>query len=211
MKNIIIIGARGYGREYYQSSSQHSDYGKAFTIKGFLDDKSDALNGFDGYPPILSSVEDYIVQADDVFVCALGNSYARAKYIDIIRKKNGKFHSSIHPTAIICDGVELGEGITISQFCTISANVKIGDFTTVQAYSTFGHDAQIGKFCSIEAYTFLGGFAQIGNYVTLHTRATILPHIKVGDNSIVGAGSVVIKNVKENITVFGNPAKKIEF
>ena len=57
----------------------------------------------------------------------------------------------------------------------------------------------------------MGGFSRIGDNVTLHTRATILPHVKVGDNSIVGAGSVVLRNVKSNITVFGVPAKKISF
>ena len=69
----------------------------------------------------------------------------------------------------------------------------------------------IGKYCEVESYSFMGGFAKIGDNVTLHTRATILPHVKVGDNAVVGAGSVVLRNVKENITVFGVPAKKVEF
>ena len=57
----------------------------------------------------------------------------------------------------------------------------------------------------------MGGGSCIGNHVTLHTRATILPHVKVGNSAIVGAGSIVLRNVKEGITVFGNPAKKVEF
>jgi sugar O-acyltransferase (sialic acid O-acetyltransferase NeuD family) len=211
MKNILIIGARGYGREYHEVIKGYPQYGKKFVIKGFLDDKSTALDGFAGYAPILSSVEDYQIQKYDIFVCALGDSHAKAKYIDIIKKKGGHFISLVHPTAIVYDTAELGEGVIICPFCIISANVKIGDFTTVQPFSNFGHDSQIGKFCSIESYSFLGGFTQIGDYATLHTRSTILPHIKIGDNAIVGAGSVVIKNVKPNTTVFGVPAKKIEF
>ena len=211
MKNILIIGARGYGREHHEGLKLYPGYNKDFVIKGFLDDKQDALNDFPGYAPILSSVEDYEIQEGDVFICALGDAQIKTKYIQLIKNKGGCFMTLIHPAAIVHDKVEVGEGVIISQFCSISPNVKIGDFTTIQPFSNFGHDTQIGKFCSIESYTFLGGFAQVGDLVTLHTRATILPHIKVGDGSIVGAGSVVIKNVKENTTVFGNPATKLKF
>ena len=57
--------------------------------------------------------------------------------------------------------------------------------------------------------SFVGGFVKIGNFVTVHTGAKVLPRLKVGDNSVIGAGSVVTKNVPEGCTVFGNPAKVI--
>jgi sugar O-acyltransferase (sialic acid O-acetyltransferase NeuD family) len=217
MKNILIIGARGFGREHYKLLHTFPEYGKEFVVKGFLDDKSDALDGFPGYAQILSSVEDYQIQTDDVFVCALGDAHAKAKYIEIIRNKGGRFMTLIHPTAIVYDTAEIGEGVVVSPYCMISANVRIEEFTTIQPFCNFGHDAHIGKCCSIESYAFLGGFAQIGDYVTLHTRATILPHVEVGDNAVVGAGSVAIKNVIQGTTVFGVPARfgvpaqKIEF
>ena len=43
------------------------------------------------------------------------------------------------------------------------------------------------------------------------SSATILPRIKIGNDAIIGAGSVVVRNVEENTTVFGNPAKKISY
>ncbi len=211
MKNIIIIGARGYGREFYEGLKTYLQFGKEYVVKGFLDDKADAFCGFKGYAPILSSVENYEIKKSDIFICALGDVNAKEKYIEIIKNKGGSFLTLIHPTSIVFDKVELGEGVVIMPFCIISANVKIGKFSTIQPYSNIGHDSLIGDFCSIESFSFLGGFSQLGNYVTLHTRSTIMPHLKIGDNSIVGAGSVVLKNVKQNTTVFGVPAKKIEY
>ena len=73
MKNLIIIGARGFGREYCNSLKLYENYGKEFIIKGFLDDKVEALDVFSGYPPILSSVEEYEIEEDDIFTCALGD------------------------------------------------------------------------------------------------------------------------------------------
>ena len=211
MKNLLIIGARGFGREYYNGLVLSKDYGKTFIVKGFLDDKSDALSSFEGYPPILNSVEDYVIEPDDVFTCALGDPKYRKKYVSIIKEKGGTFLPLISSQSIIHPNAQIGEGVMISAFCSISANTKIGDFTTIQPFCNIGHDAVIGDFCALESYSFMGGFSSIGNDVTLHTRTTILPHIKVGDAAVVGAGSVVIRNVKPGITVFGVPAKKVEF
>lgn len=45
--------------------------------------------------------------------------------------------------------------------------------------------------------------------VFIDSKATILPQKEIEQNSIIGAGSVVIRKVKSNTTVFGNPAKRI--
>ena len=73
MKNLLIIGARGFGREVYSLAKEAQGYHKEFVVKGFLDDKADALNGMGNYPPIIDSVEHYLPEEDDVFVCALGD------------------------------------------------------------------------------------------------------------------------------------------
>ena len=70
MKQLLIIGARGFGREVYNLFLACKAAGLEMCCKGFLDDKKDALDGYKNYPPIISSVEDYIIQEDDVFICA---------------------------------------------------------------------------------------------------------------------------------------------
>jgi sugar O-acyltransferase (sialic acid O-acetyltransferase NeuD family) len=211
MKQLLIIGARGFGRENCTSIMMRPDYGSDYIIKGFLDDKATALDGFDNYPPIIGPVESYQIEKDDVFFCALGSSKWRKYYTEIIKSRGGRFISFIHPTAIVHPNAKLGEGIWVSSFCVISSNTIIGDSTVILPHSNIGHDAQVGNYCTIESYSFMGGFSQVGDMVTLNTRSTILPHIKVGEGANVGAGSVVIRNVKPNITVFGVPAKKIEY
>jgi serine acetyltransferase len=57
----------------------------------------------------------------------------------------------------------------------------------------------------------IAGFSVIADEATIYVRSTILDRIKIGQGATVGAGSVVLRNVKEGVSVFGNPAKKIEF
>lgn len=206
MKNLLIVGARGFGREVYSLAKQCHGYKKDFIIKGFLDDDQSALEGFENYPPIICSVEDYQVEESDLFIIALGAVAYKKKYSELVIQKGGAFISLVHPTSIINDNVIIGEGVIIGQYSTISNNVVIGNHVTVQNFSAFGHDVKTGDYCSFGAFTFLGGFVEIEELVTLHPRSSVLPHKKVKRGAIVGAGSVVIRNVLENVTVHGNPA-----
>ena len=66
MKHLLIIGARGFGREIYRSFIHTKPYiEKEIDVKGFLDDKADALDGLKGeWPPIIGAVETYEIQRD---------------------------------------------------------------------------------------------------------------------------------------------------
>ena len=57
----------------------------------------------------------------------------------------------------------------------------------------------------------MGGYSVLGDTTTIQTNSIILPHVKVGNDCTVGAGAVVIKKVKDGITVYGNPAKVLKF
>lgn len=210
MQNLIIIGARGWGREVLWSMKEFESRG-IFKIKGFLDDDSHALDGLRGdFPPILSSVEKYDIQEDDLFFCALGEPYWRKYYADIISSKGGHFYTYISPKAIVSPNAIIGEGSYIAANSTISDNVTIGKQVIIQSLCTLGHDVIIGDYVSIEAYCFLGGYSEVGEQTSIHVRSTIIRHKKVGQNASVGAASVVLRNVKDNSHVYGNPAVKID-
>tara|TARA_B110000208_G_scaffold178287_1_gene226142 strand:+ start:139 stop:768 length:630 start_codon:yes stop_codon:yes gene_type:complete len=209
MKNLIIIGARGFGREVFSLAKQCKGFNKEYSIKGFLDDKRDALDTFANYPPILSSVETYTIKKEDVFVCALGDVVFKEKYVNLILQKGGAFMNLIHPNVTINSNCTIGKGLIILNHVIITNDCFLEDFITIQPFSLIGHDVYIGSYCHLNAYSFMGGYSILEDMVTLHTKATILPHKKVGKLSTVGASSLVIKNVKPNITVFGSPAKKI--
>lgn len=211
MKNLIIIGARGFGREVYDLATQCSGFNIEYVIKGFLDDKTDALDGFENYPAIISSVEDYKIEEDDVFVCALGTVKWKKYYAELIMVKGGSFINLIHPSTKLNTNAVVGTGLLVFMYANISNDCIIEDFVTIQGYVGLGHDTKIRKWVHVSSYSFTGGFVVLEEESTLNTRATVLPHVIVRKGATVGAASLVIRNVKENTTVFGVPAKKLEF
>lgn len=72
MKHLIIIGAGNFGREVFSWAAQCNEYNIDWTLKGFLDDRPNILNNFPGYGRILASVDNYVPETDDLFICALG-------------------------------------------------------------------------------------------------------------------------------------------
>lgn len=211
MKNLLIIGARGWGREVYDIAKACIDAGADFSVKGFLDDKADALTGYENYPPIIGPVETYEIQKDDVFICALGDVHYKKLYADMILGKGGTFISLIHPTSVIGTNAKIGNGCVVGAYANLSNDTRIGDFVTISIRAGMGHDSTIGNFTHIGASCAISGFVTIGGSVTMHPGCVIVPHRKIGDNAVIGTGSVVLGNVKADVTVFGNPAKKIDF
>lgn len=211
MKQLLIIGARGWGREVYDIAKACIAAGAEFMVKGFLDDKSDALDGYDNYPPILGPVETYDVKPDDVFVCALGDVSYKKHYADIIESKGGMFVSLIHPTAILGNNAHIGVGCVVGAYANLSNDTRIGDFVTFSIKAGMGHDSSIGDYSHIGGFTNISGFVAIGEMVTVHPCCNILPHKKIGDKAVIGTSSVVLTNVKMGKTVYGNPAREFEF
>ena len=209
MKQLLIIGARGYGRGVYDIARAMPSYGNEFEVKGFLDDKFDALDSYTNYPPIISSVESYKIQKDDVFVCALGDVSYKKKYVSIILEKKGTFFTIIHPSAHLGNNVKMGIGCIIGYNSQIDCDVVLGNFVNIQTNVVVGHDSTIEDWSIMDCFSFTGGFVHVGQSVTIHTGAKILPHRILGNNSIINAGSIVIRDVKEGATVMGNPAKEL--
>lgn len=210
MQNLIIVGARGLGREVLELATDCiSDACLDMTIKGFLDDNQAVLSECQNTIPVISSVEEYKPISGDVFITALGDTRIREKYVSILNSKRCRFINLIHPTAIIGQRLKIGMGNIIGPYVQISCDVAIGSHTLIQSHSILGHDVSFGDYSNAHAFTFLGGNVAIEKGVTLGTRSSILPNAVVESQSKVGACSLVLKKVGRGTTVFGIPAKKI--
>jgi len=209
MRHLVIIGAGGYGREVFGLATGSGGFGETFDVKGFLDGRPDALDGFAGYPPVVGSPEAYVPEPDDVFITALGSIASRRKCAKLIEDRGGRFVSLVHKTATLGPNVVIGEGTLVAPNAFLSADARIGRHAAVFHGSSIGHDVRIGDFAHVYAQCSVGGAVRIGEGASIYPGAVIAPRRTIGENAVVGAGSTVFLNVKPGISVFGSPAKPI--
>ena len=211
MKQLIIIGAGGCGREVLQWARDINRAEQRYLIKGFLDNDRNALNGRICSTPILAAVDDYEPQQDDVFVCAIGNGKTRRMITERLKEKGARFETLIHPTAVVADTARLGEGVIIYPFALISDNAVLGDHCIINMHSSVAHDSVLGDFCTVSAHCDITGMCRLGENVFMGTTSNMVPGVTIGDDVYICAGSTVMNRVRKGRKVLGNPAQIIDW
>lgn len=199
MREVRILGAGGLGRELFHWASVCG-----FSPVGFIDDNAAALDDFPGYPPVCGGVADAPV--DLPLLCGIGQNSVRVRCVEILLTRGARFLSCVHPRAELLPGCVLGAGAVVAPFAYVACNVTLGDFAFLQTGSVVGHDVRAGDFLRMDTGAFAGGFACLGNRVTVYTGAKVMPGKRMGDDSVLGAGSVLMSNLPAGRTAFGLPA-----
>jgi len=124
--------------------------------------------------------------------------------------KEKGIHSKIPQVGkvIIEEDVEIGANVTIDR-ATLGAT-RIGKGTKIDNLVQIGHNVVIGKNCIIVAQVGIGGSTKVGDNTIIAGQAGLAGHIKIGNNVVIGGQSGVTKDIPDNITIFGCPAREIK-
>ena len=213
MKDLIIIGSGGFGREVAWLVERINKVKLTWNLLGFIDaDESVQGKEINGYK-VLGKDEDVIKYPDAYYVVAVGAARRREKIVNYIKSINPniKFGTVIDPTVEMSDLVTIGEGTIICAGNIITVNISIGNHVIINLDCTIGHDAVLKDFVTVYPSANISGITNIGHAVELGTGMQIIQGKTIGDYSIIGAGAVVVKDIPEKCTAVGNPAKPIKY
>jgi len=206
---LLIVGAGGFGRELLAMWTRTDWPDTRCCIRGFLDSNLAALAGFGCDYPIIGDPLTYQPAVEDLFLCAIGDPATKLRVCGSLRARGARFLNLIHPTALLYSDVEHCEGLIVCAFSTVSTNVTLGSFVTINSHCGIGHDASLGDGSTLSSYCNIAGAAVLGEGVFMGSHAVVLPKIRVGDYSTIGAASVAMWPVRPHSTVVGVPAKRI--
>lgn len=145
---------------------------------------------------------------EDFLIVAIGNNIIRKSIVEATKVR---YASAIHPKSIISKYATVREGTVVMGGALINADTSIGSHCIINSAASVDHDCTIHNFVHISPKATLCGGVTVEESAHIGTGAIVIPNKKIGVNSIVGAGSVVINDVPDNVTVVGNPAKIIKY
>jgi sugar O-acyltransferase (sialic acid O-acetyltransferase NeuD family) len=210
MKKIILVGGGNQSHYTIDIIEKENNY----KIIGIVDSIHDVGSIRFGYP-ILGRQNEIkkITETYDIYggVISIGDNWIRHIINEEITKQvpNFKFINAIHPSVIIGNNVEIGDGVVAMAGVIFNPKSKIGNHTFFATGAQIEHDCVISDYASVSAGTVLGGHVKIGKFSALTLGVTVLDRIEIGENTVVGSGSLVLKSIESNVLVYGNPAKII--
>lgn len=188
----VLIGDGGHAREVMAQMGVKLDR--------FVDDK---YVSNDTFP--LSKLDP---EKHEVMI-AIADSKSR---FDISQRlpKGIKFFTFVHPTSLIMDNVEIGEGSFIGCYSILTTNIKIGSHSILNRANHIGHDCRIGNFFSAMPGVIVSGNVTIQDLVYIGTNSSIKEKIKICDLTTIGLNSGVVKDINKSGVYVGTPVIKIK-
>lgn len=195
---LIIIGASGHGKVV-------SDIAVLNGYKEivFLDD-DETVKECGGHPVMGKSAEAQSL--DGVLFVAVGNAPIRQRLMELYKDKEQPV--LVHPSAVIADGVDIGEGSIVMAGAVINPGVRLGKGVIVNTSSSIDHDCTVGDYSHISVGTHLCGTVNIGASTWIGAGATVSNNVNICGGCIIGVGAVVIKDIDKPGTYVGVPAKQ---
>lgn len=213
MKDVVIYGAGGFGREIACLLCAINKKKQVWNFVGFIDDAK-SVGDENEYGRVLGGMDYLNAYSRQLnVIIAIGNPHGVASIVSGIYNDNIIFPNIYAPNLRFADSknMQIGKGNIFSWDCHISCHVTIGDFNAFNGDVIVGHDAVIGNYNSFMPGVRVSGETTIGNENYFGVSSIVLQKKKVGNNTMVGAGSVIIRSTKDNSTYMGNPAALIKY
>jgi sugar O-acyltransferase (sialic acid O-acetyltransferase NeuD family) len=134
----------------------------------------------------------------------------RQKLIAYLDKFNLDRATFVHPSAVVDPDSVIGGGTFVGPFASVFNNANVSKDCIIGPYSMVSHKSTIGQGSIIHPGSMIAGTTNIGRYCLLGMRCTVLDHLEINDDVVIGAGSMITKTITEPGTYVGSPARKVK-
>jgi sugar O-acyltransferase (sialic acid O-acetyltransferase NeuD family) len=206
LKRLAILGASGHGKVVADAASL-SGWG----LISFFDDAWPQITEISVWK-IEGSTSDLLNRLDefDGVIIAIGNNSIRFQKFEELEKNTANLVSIIHPSAIVSSLSTISSGCFVGAGAIINPDSSIGKACIINTNAVVEHDCEISDAVHISPSSALAGGVKVGDQSWIGLGSFVKQLVNIGSHVVVGMGSVVIRNVPENCTIVGSPARILE-
>ncbi len=203
MPGLLIFGAGGHGRVVADAALLSREWKRVVaTDRDPVRCTGELLPGVDAVLP-----DDERAAAASVHI-AIGDAGHRVKEAASLGARY-PLATVLHPCASVSAYARLEAGCFVAAQAVVAPGARLGSCVIVNHGSVIDHDVYVGGFSHIAPLASLGGGARVGQRVLIGSGASVLPGIRVADDVVVGAGSVVCEHLTQAGTYVGAPARRV--
>ena len=205
-RSLLILGARSFAPVVADLVDDIAGFRVTHFVENLERDRCrETIEGL----PILWVEDLRELAGTHCAVCALGSTH-RNKFIEQVSAYGMEFVTLVHPSAVVSAKATVEDGCIVSPGVIMAAYAEVGGHILLNRGALVGHNAIIGTYATIGPGANVAGFSRVGEGTYIGMGAKVLDHVSVGAHSIVGAGAVVNRDVPDNVTVAGVPARIIK-
>ena len=211
-RDLVLIGAGGFGRETAQAVHAVNDGGAAWRLLGYLDDDP-GRHGLVIDGTVVLGGRDQIGQLPEAsfVVCTgrPGDYVSRLRIVGDLGLPPDRYATIVHPSAAVSPSSSVGPGSVLLAHVALTAAVTIGAHVAVMPHVTLTHDVVVDDFATIASGVSLGGGVRVQRAAYLGAGALVRENQTVGALSLVGMGAVVTRDVPPREIWAGVPARRL--
>lgn len=138
---------------------------------------------------------------------AVGEPSVREKLAIKVSEKGLLLASVISDRAFVSESAVIGDGSIVAPFVSIQSMAVIGQNVSINTQAIIGHDVHVDDGAVISSQVNLGGASVVESNAYIGMGALVLEKIRVGCWAIIGMGSLVYKDIPDEMIALGNPAR----
>jgi sugar O-acyltransferase (sialic acid O-acetyltransferase NeuD family) len=210
MDRLVIVGSGGHACSVLDVAYGSGQFALVGLIDDFLPPGAERFG-----LPVLGSREKLAgifgaSEADAVFV-AIGDNFARcsmARWIEAAVPAV-RFATLVHPAAVVGRDVVIGRGTVLMPGAIVIAGSVIGEGCILNTACSLDHESSMGDWSSLAPGVVTGGGVTIGARSHIGLGANVVQQVAVGDDTVIGAGSLVLNDVEAAVVAYGSPCRTI--
>lgn len=197
---MYLFGASGHGKVIKEIIEANG-----LEVDAFVDDNP-TVNECGGRPVLHDAA------GLSPIIVSIGVNRVRRMIVERLKADNPSitFGTAIHPRATVSPSARIGEGTVVVPGAVINADAVIGRHCIINTGATVGHDCIIEDYCHIAPGAHVSGGTHVGEGTWVGVGSSVIQCRNIGRNCMIGAGSVVVRDIPDNVTAFGCPAKVVK-
>jgi len=206
VSGLLVVGAGGHGKVVADTAYETGRWSKI----AFLDKRQDIKSVLSW--PIIGCDDEapFFLKEYQELAVALGNNQTRLKMLRHFAKIGFSLPVIIHPSAYVSNSAVIEAGCVVFAQSAVNAGVKIGFGSILNTCVSVDHDCILEDGVHLSPGVHLAGEVTVGSCSWIGIGTSVIQGVSIGQRVIVGAGTAVIKNIGDDVTVVGVPGGVIK-